>query len=149
MRAFSLSRDPEKRPNSHHCEQIRRLISAGSEVGSLQVIYAADPRVRRPESWPCRAKCLVNWACTGAAWITPRRCVACYRLRLRTSPVETMREWSRRQLSRRRPTLALEIEPAIAKSVSSLRGCMKRAQGGRSPAPTSQLRVSRKSLIET
>lgn len=35
------------------------------------------------------------------------------------------------------------------KSVSSLRGCMKRAQGGRSPAPTSQLRVSRKSLIET
>jgi hypothetical protein len=38
---FFPSRDPEKRRNSHHCDQIRRLISAGSEVGSLQVISAA------------------------------------------------------------------------------------------------------------
>ena len=64
QRAYSPSRDPEKRPNSHHCEQIRRLISAGSEVGSLQLISTADPRLGRPECWPRRAKCLVNWACT-------------------------------------------------------------------------------------
>jgi hypothetical protein len=38
IRAFSCSRDSEKRPNSHHCEQIRRLISAGSEAGSFQII---------------------------------------------------------------------------------------------------------------
>jgi hypothetical protein len=35
------------------------------------------------------------------------------------------------------------------KSVSSLRRCMKRALGGRFPAPTSQSRASRKSSIET
>jgi hypothetical protein len=57
MRAFSSSRDPEKRSSSHHCEQIRRLISAGSEAGSLQVLSAADPRLRGPKSRLCRPKC--------------------------------------------------------------------------------------------
>jgi hypothetical protein len=59
MRAFSPSRDPEKRPNSDHCEQVRRLISAGSEAGSLQIISAADPRLRRAGSLPSGLKVFI------------------------------------------------------------------------------------------
>ena len=47
MQAFSPLRDPEKRSNSHYREQIRRLISAGSEAGSLQVVSTGTFRLSR------------------------------------------------------------------------------------------------------
>jgi hypothetical protein len=44
MGAFSPARDPERTQNSAPCEQLWRLISAGSDAGSLQVISARRPR---------------------------------------------------------------------------------------------------------
>ena len=104
MRAFSPLRDPEKRPNSDHCEQIRRLISAGSEVGSLQVIAAADLGLRRPSPGHA-AQCLVNWASVvriGRALARSGR----YPEVFAHIDKEVLRD-PPKAISRRRPTLAL------------------------------------------